>query len=126
LKNAGIIDQVIDDFEPGELKCFVSPSYGKKERPVALGNTFKQSKTKKKPSLKIYCPHLETTPGLTIALTDPDAPSRDDPKWSEMCHWIAVISTSGTESVEINLGGHIDEKDLIKCCCFYSKTFLRR
>lgn len=24
-----------------------------------------------------------------IALTDPDAPSRDNPKWSEMCHWIA-------------------------------------
>lgn len=27
---------------------------------------------------------------LVIALTDPDAPSRDDPKWSEMCHWIAI------------------------------------
>ena len=25
-----------------------------------------------------------------ITLTDPDAPSRDDPKWSEMCHWIAT------------------------------------
>lgn len=24
-----------------------------------------------------------------IALTDPDAPSRDKPKWSEFCHWIA-------------------------------------
>jgi len=26
----------------------------------------------------------------TIALTDPDAPSRDNPEWSEMCHWIAT------------------------------------
>jgi len=26
----------------------------------------------------------------TIALTDPDAPTRNDPKWSEMCHWIAT------------------------------------
>lgn len=25
-----------------------------------------------------------------LALTDPDAPSRDDPKWSEFCHWIAI------------------------------------
>jgi hypothetical protein len=23
-----------------------------------------------------------------VTLTDPDAPSRDDPKWSEFCHWI--------------------------------------
>jgi phosphatidylethanolamine-binding protein (PEBP) family uncharacterized protein len=27
---------------------------------------------------------------LTIALTDPDAPSRDNPKWSQICHWIAT------------------------------------
>jgi phosphatidylethanolamine-binding protein (PEBP) family uncharacterized protein len=26
----------------------------------------------------------------TITLTDPDAPSRENPKWSEMCHWIAT------------------------------------
>jgi hypothetical protein len=24
-----------------------------------------------------------------IALTDPDAPSRDRPKWAEFCHWLA-------------------------------------
>lgn len=27
---------------------------------------------------------------LTIALTDPDAPSRSNPKWSQICHWIAT------------------------------------
>lgn len=32
-----------------------------------------------------------------IVLTDPDAPSRDDPKWSEFCHWIAV-GTAKTSS----------------------------
>ncbi|TKA79036.1 hypothetical protein B0A49_04500 [Cryomyces minteri] len=26
----------------------------------------------------------------TVILTDPDAPSRDNPEWSEMCHWIAT------------------------------------
>lgn len=25
-----------------------------------------------------------------LTLTDPDAPSRDNPKWSEFCHWIAT------------------------------------
>lgn len=39
---------------------------------------------------------------LTLALTDPDAPSRDDPEWSEICHWIAtgvpLIKTLGGAS----------------------------
>jgi len=30
---------------------------------------------------------------FTIILTDPDAPSRKNPKWSEICHWIATLST---------------------------------
>ncbi|EPE36285.1 PEBP-like protein [Glarea lozoyensis ATCC 20868] len=90
LSKAKIIPQVLDDFTP---KCFVVPSYstGKRELPVALGNHFKTSTTKSRPSLRLYCPEMSQTEGLTIALTDPDAPSRDDPKWSEMCHWISVV-----------------------------------
>jgi hypothetical protein len=89
LKKAEIIDDIVDDFTP---KCFVAPFYekNKKEYPVALGNALKPTKTKDSPSLKIYCPDLQSTSGLTIILTDPDAPSRDDPKWSEMCHWIGI------------------------------------
>jgi hypothetical protein len=117
LKRASIIDEVIDDFEG---KCFVAPYYGNKERPVALGNVFKESKTKEKPALKIYCPHIKSTPGLTIALTDPDAPSRDDPKWSEMCHWIGVIPTLGQDGVEIDLRGSTEPKELVECrCCIW-------
>jgi hypothetical protein len=29
-------------------------------------------------------------PQLTIALTDPDAPSRENPESSEVCHWLAT------------------------------------
>ncbi|PMD56527.1 PEBP-like protein [Hyaloscypha bicolor E] len=111
LKRASIIDEVIDDFE---VKCLVAPYYGKKERAVALGNVFKESTTKEKPSVKIYCPHIKSTPGLTIALTDPDAPSREDPKWSEMCHWIAIIPTSSQDGFENNLGDSADAKELVK------------
>ncbi|KAE9372210.1 putative carboxypeptidase Y inhibitor [Stipitochalara longipes BDJ] len=110
LKQASIIDEVIDDFE---AKCFVAPYYGKKERPVALGNVFKVRKTKEKPALKIYCPHIKSTPSLTIALTDPDAPSSYNPKWSEMCHWIAIIPTSSHDGFEINLGDGTDVKELV-------------
>lgn len=28
------------------------------------------------------------SPRVTVTMTDPDAPSRQDPKWSEFCHWI--------------------------------------
>lgn len=91
------------------------PLYGKKERPVALGNVFKEAKTKGKPALRIYCPHMQSTPGLTIALTDPDAPSRDDPKWSEMCHWISTIPISNQDGVQIDLEGRTEEKDLVEC-----------
>ncbi len=28
-------------------------------------------------------------------MTDPDAPSRKDPKWSEFCHWIAKVPSGG-------------------------------
>lgn len=40
----------------------------------------------------------------TITITDPDAPSRDNPKWSEFCHFIATgveisSSSSGASNV---------------------------
>ncbi len=32
-------------------------------------------------------------------MTDPDAPSRDDPKWSEFCHWIVTNVKTTSPSV---------------------------
>jgi len=33
-------------------------------------------------------------------MTDPDAPSREDPKWSEFCHWISSdIKLPSVESI---------------------------
>lgn len=36
-----------------------------------------------------------------ITLTDPDAPARDNPKWSEMCHWIAANLTLSSNTLTI-------------------------
>lgn len=36
-----------------------------------------------------------------VTLTDPDAPSRDNPEWSEMCHWIASNVSVFEESFSI-------------------------
>ncbi|TVY32286.1 Carboxypeptidase Y inhibitor [Lachnellula subtilissima] len=91
LKKASIIPDVVDDFHP---KCFILPTYGhgKHSQVVFPGKKLKVSKTKERPSHTVYCPDMKSTTGLIIALTDPDAPSRGNPKWSEMCHWIAPVS----------------------------------
>lgn len=36
-----------------------------------------------------------------VTLTDPDAPSRDNPEWSEMCHWIASNVTIAQDAYSI-------------------------
>lgn len=43
---------------------------------------------------------MRSTTGLTLALTDPDAPSRKDPKWGEMCHWIVKVGAVGPREEE--------------------------
>lgn len=69
-----------------------------------LGNTLKPKKLQDAPSLTLTlpetssgsCEHAYANMTYTVTITDPDAPSRDDPKWSEFCHWIATgLPTSG-------------------------------
>jgi len=62
--------------------------------------------------VQIDCPNLfnaqlgeegqDVKYNFTIALTDPDAPSRKNPKWSQMCHWVATISADGYQSTVID------------------------
>ncbi|KAG4435491.1 hypothetical protein IFR05_009030 [Cadophora sp. M221] len=96
LTKASIITEVLDDFSP---KCFITAYYSKDsgkshKGAVDLGNMFKPKETKERPGLSVYCPDINSTSGLVVALTDPDAKSRDDPKWSEFCHWIYIIATN--------------------------------
>lgn len=90
LRKAEIIPTVIDDFLPS---IELSVAWSKKK--ASLGNTIKPKLVQDQPTVKL---HDETNPdgcattNIThvVTLTDPDAPSRDNPKWSEMCHWIAT------------------------------------
>ncbi|RDW95286.1 PEBP-like protein [Coleophoma crateriformis] len=102
LKEAKIINEVVDDFKP---RCYVAPFYGSQKIPVALGNIIKTSKTKGTPSVKITCPRQRETSGLTLVLTDPDAPSRDNPRWSEMCHFVGLIPIDDKHDLEFSLAG---------------------
>ncbi|KAF2750853.1 terminal flower 1-like protein-like protein [Sporormia fimetaria CBS 119925] len=88
LLKAEIIPTVIDDFLPSLSLAVSWP-----KRKADLGNTIKPKHLQDQPSITLNdetnqggCPTTNMT--YVVTLTDPDAPSRDDPKWSEMCHWI--------------------------------------
>lgn len=78
-----------------------------------LGNTLKPKRLHDEPAISLSqplsshadepsrsCSSLNTNVTYTITISDPDAPSRDDPKWSEMCHWIAtgLVVSDDTDS----------------------------
>ncbi|KAF2147711.1 PEBP-like protein [Myriangium duriaei CBS 260.36] len=95
-----IIPTVLDDFLP---LLDVGATWGKKTN-ATLGNTVKPKKLKHEPDLSLL-PLVDSSTQayeqFVTVLTDPDAKSRDDPKWAEMCHWIAYWSAgSGSESGE--------------------------
>ena len=79
---------MIDDFHPSVL---LQVSYPSKHESVSLGNTINPADVQVTPALELHSSGAATSvKSYTLILTDPDAPSRDDPKWSEMCHWIAT------------------------------------
>lgn len=53
---------------------------------MKLGNEFSQDTTKERPSLRVVCPDLKKgeVRGLVVGLTDPDAPTRENPKVSTL------------------------------------------
>ncbi|KAK8909771.1 hypothetical protein QC760_002460 [Botrytis cinerea] len=115
LKKSSIIPDVLDPFIP---TCYILPSYppspsSSSLKKVKLGNKLLPSQTQSAPSIQVFCPgkyHVQG--GLTIILTDPDAPSRDDDSMSEMCHWIARIPEAviGKEGVSGEWSGSELEK----------------
>ncbi|KAF2009869.1 PEBP-like protein [Aaosphaeria arxii CBS 175.79] len=102
LFRAEIIPTVIDDFLP---LIELSVTWDKKNK-ASLGNTLKPKKLQDQPAISLHedrHPDGRTATDMTfiVALTDPDAPSRDDPKWSEMCHWIATNVSLSEKTVSI-------------------------
>ncbi|KAF4445831.1 carboxypeptidase y inhibitor [Fusarium austroafricanum] len=93
LVEAEIIPNIIDDFPPA---LGLRASW--KKDSADLGNALKPKHLKKAPKIHLdkvdedssfhtkFSEHMS----YVVVLTDPDAPSRVDPKWSEFCHWIAI------------------------------------
>ena len=107
---------MVDDFLPSVLLDVAWPQSKHKSKTASLGNTIKPKKLQGRPLIHIHPDQNSNLPypwpvemPFTVILTDPDAPSRENPKWSEFCHWIItgipatpsfpiVVSTSSSSS----------------------------
>ena len=105
LKYSSIISDVLDDFQPTHS---VSIAYPKAHESLQLGNDIPVESVSCRPVFEFHSMLAGSgTSGtsnktLTLVLTDPDAKSRDNPKWSEMCHWILTnLTTTMTSDTTI-------------------------
>lgn len=98
-KKHGILEDVIHDtsFQPSGILAVEYSS----SAPVAMGNTLPTEKARSKPQFQFtfnkqmqksvpqanaYVPQDDDL--FTLVMTDPDAPSKTDHKWSEFCHLV--------------------------------------
>ncbi|XXG98658.1 hypothetical protein Hte_004985 [Hypoxylon texense] len=123
LKKAEIFPTVIDKFLPSFLLTAEWPSGERAD----LGNTVKVYDVQDEPTITVRRDPSSSASSssssseavgsggksaanvtYTITITDPDAPSRDNPEWSEFCHFIATgvdVSSSGTSDAVVKLAG---------------------
>jgi phosphatidylethanolamine-binding protein (PEBP) family uncharacterized protein len=101
-----IFPEVVDKFDTEGL---LTIEYDTKTH-VALGNTLKVDETQKVPTIQftLNLPGLEKELEISaedkfaLVLTDPDAPSNSDHKWSEYAHWIITDLSLKPPQGEVN------------------------
>ena len=91
LLNALKRDQVIPDvipksFAPSVLFSIVYPGVE-----TGLGKEILRNHTLPEPTIKLLSRGGEGDKSFTLVLTDPDAPSRADPKFGEWRHWVVCL-----------------------------------
>jgi len=98
LHEHGVIPDVFDEFKPaGEL----SVAWLTTGVAVNHGNVLTPTQVQHQPDTVDWA--AEDGALYTVCLTDPDAPSRADPKFREWVHWL-VVNIPGTD---ISKGEHI-------------------
>jgi hypothetical protein len=119
LISADIIPDVIDNFDPKYLVFVTWPS----NKTANLGNAINPDDVQDEPAVKIQSidhsdarvgdgNEFSSFPTVTVAMTDPDAPSRQDPKWSQFCHWI-VTNVLVTKPCKCDLSYRSKQKDIV-------------
>lgn len=97
LRKAEVIPDVLKEFIPTVTVHAHFPSGHKFDQ----GNTLKAKDTQERPSVTIKAHSGDVKGPYTIVLTDPDAPSNGNPKWSEFCHWVHS-GIKGEDGAEID------------------------
>ncbi|GAA5972327.1 hypothetical protein JCM11641_002410 [Rhodosporidiobolus odoratus] len=84
LQDAGLIGSSVipSTFDPAVLVHATYPTFGN----VQPGETYSVESTQVEPSVSFNAPEGKDSK-FTLVLADPDAPSREDPKWSPFRHW---------------------------------------
>ncbi|KAF9358050.1 hypothetical protein BGX26_002571 [Mortierella sp. AD094] len=93
LRKDGIIPDVLDSFTS---KTMLVISYGN-DKEVALGNKLSVQETQHTPQVSFQADSPNDR--YTLIMTDPDAPSRNNPKMREYRHWI-ISDISGTSDFQ--------------------------
>ena len=89
-----VIGDVLEDFEPD---YYLDITWPKHHETVLLGNDIPVKAVQDRPTFtfhSISTSAVAKNSTFTLALTDPDAKSRDNPIWSEMCHWLITNLTT--------------------------------
>lgn len=93
-KKHGVIPDVV---KPFSSEVLLNISYGQ-DLPVTLGNELRPSETQSAPRIQVI-PNasgkdaqgeFSETDNFIFVMTDPDAPSRNDPSCSEYAHWLVT------------------------------------
>ena len=96
LRDNEVIGDVLDDFEP---TFYLDIKYAAHHESVLLGNDIPVKYVQDRPHFTVHAvspavSSMDSNATFTLALTDPDAKSRNNPKWSEMCHWLLTNLTT--------------------------------
>ncbi|KAF5329805.1 hypothetical protein D9619_009404 [Psilocybe cf. subviscida] len=90
LKSSGAIPDVIpQSFTPSINFNVFWPSKGKE---ATIGEALSKESTQEEPEIKVLPTDgpggTDANATYTMVMTDPDAPSRQDPKWGQFRHWV--------------------------------------
>ncbi|TFK21588.1 PEBP-like protein [Coprinopsis marcescibilis] len=101
LTDGGIIPDVIPaslNFKPSVYFSTIFPGFASSKTDITLGTTYERSRTLKEPDIEVVATAPEqlegavpgSTKSYTLVMTDPDAPSRSDPKFGQWRHWVTT------------------------------------
>lgn len=86
LKKSGVFPDVINEFNPSAV---LQIDYGNGHQ-VTMGNELLPSDTQARPTIGLSFTKPTKGKSYTLVVTDPDAPRRGDPTWSEFAHFLVT------------------------------------